>query len=280
MLTTYGLRIGEDSNTGMPVYLPDASRTKGAYLLGATGSGKSNFLICAISHDIDRGVGVVVLDPKGDLIVDVIDRIPADKRENVVLLDVNDSEYPFALNVFDCADVHDEELVARAAEQVVELFKKGWEDISWGPRLEDLLRLIAYVLVSNPTCAMTEVPLLLQDPAVRSRLLDLIDDPVCLHFWKEEYGERSGFQQEQHYQSTMNKVRAFLINPIIRRIVGQSHNLIDFRECMDQGKIVLINLAEGRVGRSAVNILGSTIVAQIYNAAMSRSQVRAEGRYR
>lgn len=270
--------LGLNATTGQPVTLGAEERQQGLYIPGNTGTGKTTLLLNLIVDDMEAGHSLCVLDPHGDLLEDVLARVPAKREQDVILLDVADSDYPFGLNLYECPDPKDQATAARIADQSVEVFKKIWGDTSWGPRLQDLLGNLAFTLLENPGCTMSEIPLLLTEERVRDRLVANVKNPVVRQFWENDY-PKVAREQRELYESTLNKVRAFLRNPVLYHIVGQTKTSVDFGDVMALGKIVLGKLALGRVGDGVVSLLGSILVGKLLNAALSRQDIPPQMRH-
>lgn len=271
--------LGIDTATEQPVYLDQAQRMLGAYVIGRKGTGKSTFLENLIMQDIEEGIGLCVLDPHGDLIENVLVRLPETRVNDVIYLDMDDAQWPFGLNIVACADTSNSQLVEKTAEQFVHIFKKLWgegETASWGPRLEDLLSNIAYTLLANPGFTIAHVPKLLYDDAFRSRLVANVNNQDVQDYWTYEYDTLRDAQQQEIRASTLNKVRPFVRNQLVRRIVGQGGSKLDFRAFMDEQRIVLVRLNVEL--ETATALLGATIVAQVLNAALSRRDMPEEER--
>ncbi|MBE0610045.1 MAG: type IV secretion system DNA-binding domain-containing protein [Dehalococcoidia bacterium] len=264
--------LGLDIDTEEEVRLGLTERRQGLYIIGKTGTGKTTLLEHLIVQDIEAGLGVCVLDPHGDLIDAVLARIPADHEERVILLDLADSQYPFGLNLFECRDSSDRNLVSRVATQAVEVFEKLWGDISWGPQLAQVLRNCAYTLIENQGYTMTEIRRLLLDDQFRARLTANVSNPQVREFWELEYAPLRDREQQQLVRSTLNKVDEFL-TPVVFPIVGFGRTTVDFRKVMDNGQILLVQLAVGQVGAGPVSLIGSMIVGQLFNAALSRQEL-------
>ncbi len=275
MITTV---LGSDLATGEPVGLSADERRQGLYIIGKTGTGKSTLLEHLIVQDIEAGLGVCVLDPHGDLVDAVLRRIPRSREPSVVLLDLADDQFPFGLNLFECRDLGDRKLVGRVATQAVEVFEKLWGAVSWGPQLAQILRNCAYTLVENPGFTMTEMRRLLTDQAFRMKLVRQLSNPQVIEFWEREYDLLRPQDQQQIIRSTLNKVDEFL-TPAVYPIVGFGRTTVDFRQAMDTRKIVLVRLALGEVGSQAVGLIGSIVVGQISNAALSRQDVAPHARF-
>jgi hypothetical protein len=265
--------LGTDTETGTPITLTQNARIQGLYTIGKQGTGKTSFLLNLMLQDAEVGTGFCFIDPHGDATQDLLRRLPKETLSKVMLLDVADTQHPFGLNFYEVEDLADKDEIDRRAGEAVGVFKKLWgegEGASWGPRLEDLLRIISYTLIENPPSTLAEVDLLLTNSAFRADAVSRLTNEVARSFWETEYDPEQEREQREHRASTVNKVRSFLLNRTIRRIVGQSHTTIDFRACMDEGAIVLVNLALGNVGEDVVNLLGSVMVGMIANAAFSR----------
>lgn len=273
-----GLILGTDRATGRPVELGDDERNAGLYILGISGTGKSMEFRNLIVQDMEAGRGLCFLDPHGDVCRELLRYIPKHRASDVVFIDLSNASRFFGINLFRCSDPTDFLLRNRVPDQAVEVFKKSWGDSSWGPLLEDLLGNIAETLVDNPGFGMRDIPDLLTNEDCRRFLVAHVRNPIVRHFWEEEYGPMRDREQREHYRSTINKVRAFLRNLILQAIVSQSESSIDFREAMDTGKIVLVNLAAGAVGDSVVSLIGSVIISQIVNAALSRENIPESNR--
>jgi hypothetical protein len=215
------------------VRIAQADRRHHLHVLGPTGSGKSTLLLNLALQDIEAGIGVGVLDPKGDLIRDLLERIPEGHADRLVLLDPGWRERPVGLNVLDCDDPSQRELVC---DGVVTIFRKSYERF-WGPRTDDILRAALLTLLREPKATLCEVPLLLLNPSVRARLTKNLDDPVGLKPFWEEYEALAQGQRLQMVGPVLNKLRTMLLRPTVRNVLGQSRSTIDLQEVIDHGGI-------------------------------------------
>lgn len=274
--------LGIDTRTGEKVELGYDERNLGLYVIGAMGTGKSTLLLNLITQDMEAGFGVCVLDPPGSLVEGVLERVPAKREGDVVLLDPLDTRNPFGLNLFECQDPGDPELVARSSSQVMHVFEKLWGPTSptpsWGPQMADLIRNSALTLIENPGMTMAEMPLLLESAEFRARLVERVSNLQVRSFWENTYDRLGAKDQIEYRLSTLNKVREFLTQPVVLRIVGQSKSTVNFRQAMDEGKIVLIPLSVGRLGEDVASLLGSVVIGQVLNAALSREELPEEHR--
>lgn len=275
------ISLGNDANhDNAPLTLTDEVRTLGSYIIGTTGTGKTSFLKTLILQDIMAGHGVCVLDPHGDLTEDLLLCIPPRRFKDVVLFNPADLDYPFGLNLFAC-NREDPRERDRVTSTIMDTLYKLFAE-SWGPRMEDLLRHSIQTLLYEPDSTFLELLLLLTDPVKRLELRQQAcqTDLVLRHFWEQQFPEsfwdkktsawKNPKDQTELISSSLNKIGRFLVNPVIRHIIAQPTNTIDFREAMDNGKIILVNLSKGDLGPDNSSFLGSVLANQLLLAALSR----------
>lgn len=265
------------------VRLSGAARSQGTYVIGTTGTGKTTFLLNLIFQDMLAGDGVCVLDPHGDFTLDILDLVPASRRDDVIVLDPADIEHPFGLNLFDCNrdDPRERDLVTST---IIDTLHKLFKD-SWGPRMEDLLRhgILSLLLHDEPT-TLIHLMMIMVSYEHRQRLTKRARevDPILRFYWEDEFpeskennrGERvKNRQQIELVQSSLNKIGRFITNPIIRNIVGQPQSSVNLRQVMDEGKILLVNLSKGDIGQDNSSLLGAVLVNQLLIAALSRREI-------
>jgi hypothetical protein len=271
--------LGVDTTTGEEVTLTHKERCNGVYIIGGTGYGKSTLIENLILQDIVRGIGVCVLDPHGDLIANVLARVPPEHERRVIVLDLTDEKYAFGLNIFDCPNRANPVALADARATVVQVFRKVWgegEAASWGPRLEDLLRNIAHTMIENPGYTLLEVPRLLSDDTFRAHLVANVTSDTVREFWVNEYDSLNDREQRELRPSTLNKIRAFIGDPLLRHIVGQAKSSIDFRTVMNMRQVLLIKLSARQ--EDNIKLLGTTIVGRILFEALARESVPVDSR--
>lgn len=289
------LILGENANYGDDDYhhaqvrevgLTDEARKQGTYVIGTTGTGKTTLLLNLIHQDLQREgpwghEGLCVLDPHGDFTRDILHRVPEHRVDDVVLFDPTETEYPLGLNLFDCDKSNPRErdiVVSTVIDTLYKLFS-----YSWGPRMEDLLRhaILSLLLHPEPT-TLIHLMLLLVNRKHRMRLTAEAKqaDPILRSYWEDQFPEsqprqgggwRKPREQIELVGSSLNKIGRFIANPIIRHIVGQEYTSFDFRQIMDAGKILLVNLSKGDLGPDNSALLGAVLVNQILIAALSRS---------
>lgn len=236
------------------------------YLIGKTGVGKSTTMENMIVADIQRGEGVAVVDPHGDLAEKVLQFIPSWRVNDVVYFNPADLNYPVAFNPLESVGEAQKHLVASG---VVGVYKKLFAE-SWGPRLEYLLRNAILALLEYPGSTLLGIMRILVDKSYRNKVIAKIKDPVVKSFWVEEYSRYPDRFQAEAISPIQNKVGQFLSNFLIRNIVGQVKSTIDMRDIMDNRKILIMNLAKGRIGEDTSALLGAMLITKIQIAAMER----------
>ena len=244
------------------------------YALGKTGTGKSNLLETLICQDIQAGEGVALLDPHGDLVERVVARVPAERSDDLIYLDVPSQTQAFGFNPVERVAPERRSLAASA---LVEVFKKIWAD-SWGPRVEHILRNAVFCLLEQPEAILADMSRLLEDPAFRKRAAERVSNAQVRNFWLREYESYPARFRAEAIAPLQNKVGAFLADPILYRILSAPKSSFDLRRVIDEGKILLVNLAKGRMGEGSAALLGALLVARLGLAGLSRSDVHEEER--
>jgi len=260
--------LGIDTVTGQSVSIPFDLRVRGTYNIGKNGTGKTTLIEGMVVQDMQAGHGLCLLDPHGDLKNNVLARVPPEREDDIILWDITDVEYPFGLNLYECQNPHSPEQREMQVDQVVETFAKIWEDVSWGPRIEEVLVNTAITLVENPGMTMAEIPKLLADAAFRARLVANVRNKNVRDFW-DRYDRKKLPDQDAYTESTLNKMNRFLSQDTLYHIVGQSKTAINFRAVMDTGKVLFVRLDAQR--KTLTKLVGSVIVGQILSAALSRA---------
>ncbi len=266
-----------ESHDGLrPVAIKTEDERQHLHIIGGTGTGKTTLLANLAYHDALNGRGFGILDPKGDLVDAILQRIPEHRVADVVLIDPSDTLYPVGLNALACwgelgKDV-DREIVC---DYVVTLFRKLY-DRYWGPRSDDIFKAAILTLLDHPGATLAEVPLLLSSPQFRARFP--VEEPVVLEpFWRS-YDQLSDTQRLQAIAPLLNKVRDFLLRRSLRNILGQSQTRVNFRAILDGQKILLVNLAKGLLGEETSRLLGALVLSAVWQAAQSRARLPEEAR--
>ncbi len=250
-------------------------RRRHVYIIGKSGSGKSVLLENMIMQDIKNGNGCCIMDPHGDLAEKIINFIPDDRINDVVYFNPSDIEYPIAFNILEGAKTDSSKNLV--ASGLIGIFKKMWAD-SWGPRLEYILRNTILSLMYDENSTLLGINKMLIDKEYRKSILEKVEDPIIKAFWLQEYEAYPAKELSMIISPIQNKVGQFLSNSLVRNILGQVKSTIDLRDIMDNKKILLVNLAKGRIGEDNSSLIGSMLVTKIYLAAMSRVDVPEEER--
>jgi len=253
-------------------------RCRHLYTIGKSGSGKSVFMQNLAVQDIQNGEGVCVVDPHGDFCEYVLQHIPKERADDVIYFNPSDTDRPIGMNML---EVKTEEQKDFISQEMVAIFYKLVSDPSMiGPMFEHQMRNVMFTLMSdleNPG-TVAEIPRMFTDDEYVAKWKKKLKDPVVLAFWDKEMAKTSDFHKSEMLGYLISKVGRFVENQMIRNIIGQSHSGFNFREVMDKQKILLVNLAKGKVGEINSNLLGMIIVSKLQMAAMERASLPAEER--
>ncbi|MEV4791601.1 type IV secretion system DNA-binding domain-containing protein [Asanoa sp. NPDC049475] len=240
------------------------------HMVGKTGVGKSTLLLSMILSDIKAGRGTVVIDPRGDLVTDILDRLPATYADKIVLIDP-DQDSPACFNPLD--DRGDPHL---AVDNLVSIFAKIFQG-QWGPRMDDTMRVACLTLMRHARPTLSLVPSLLQDRDFRARFTHGLDDPDGLGgFWVWYDGINEQFRG-QVIAPVLARLRAFLLRDFVRSVIGNAHSSFDMGSVLDGG-VLLCRLPKGILGEDTMRILGSLIVARVWQAATARASIPEDQR--
>lgn len=264
-----GSRVGDQA-----VRLASLDRFYHLYMVGRTGAGKSSLLGSLVSQDIFAGAGAVLFDPHGDLVEELVASARRHRPDDLIYIDLPDSRSAFRFNPVGAVPPA---LRPLAAAGLVESFKKLWSE-DWGPRLEHLLRNVVFTLLELPEATLADIPSLLADHRFRRQALQHVSNKEVRAFWTTEYDRYSPAFRAVVAAPLQNKIGAILTDPLLRRVFTGKRSSFRFRQVMDEGKVVLVNLAKGRIGEGPATILGSLLVSSLSLAALSRADVPEEKR--
>lgn len=254
---------------GTDATLSRADRRRHLYLIGKTGTGKSTLLLNMMLADLNRGHGFALLDPHGDLATMVADATPRWRTNDVIYLDPADLDHPVGFNPLFAVAPDRRPLVAA---HLVAAFQHIWGS-SWGPRLEYVLTNALRLLLESPGATLLGLPRLLADARYRSSLLAHARDPVIRAFWLTEFPAWNERYASEAIAPVQNKIGTLLGPPVLRNMLGQPRSTIDIRKIMDSGRVLIVNLAKGKLGEAPTRLLGAFLATAFAQAAQARADV-------
>lgn len=232
------------------------------YILGKTGAGKTNLLTTLILQDILHGRGCAVFDVHGDLLNNVLNNIPGDRVEDVIHLDISN---PFLVYRYNPLRKVSEEKKSLVVGGLLDAFHKLWRS-AWGVKLEHILRYILLTLLSIPKSDLSDITRIIHDSTFRQQCIAKVDNEEILRFWHNEFPKYT----KNDIIPILNKVGAFLAHPSIKRFFITNQKDISLRYCIDQSKILLIDISKGRIGVDASHLIGSILITSFANASFTR----------
>lgn len=274
-----GLYLGKSVHRGeiRPVCLSEDDRRRHVYIIGKTGTGKSELLKQMIVQDIEEGKGVCFIDPH-DTIEKILPRIPPERAEDVIYFDPSDTSRPMGLNLL---EAYTEEQKNFVVSSIINLMYKLYDPYKTGiigPRFEHAIRNAMLTVMSQPGATFVEVVRALTDASYVQELLPKVSDPMVRRYWTDQIAQTSDFHKSEVLDYIVSKFGRFVTDSMMRNIIGQSESAFDFRKVMDEGKILLINLAKGKIGEENSSFLGLVLIPKLLIAAMSRQDMPEEAR--
>ncbi|MFC1645219.1 type IV secretory system conjugative DNA transfer family protein [Patescibacteria group bacterium] len=276
-----GVLLGYNDYRGTKtdIYLSDNDRRRHLYVIGQTGVGKSNFLQEMAKQDVKNGKGVCFIDPHGDAIEDILTAVPKERAEDVIIFDPSDTERPFGLNMLEYAKPEEKSFVIN---EMIGIFDKLYDlKATGGPMFEQYARNAMLLIMEHPESGSTlmEIPKVLADEDFRKMKLEHCNNPVVKDFWMKE-AEKAGGEAAlaNMVPYITSKLTTFISNDMMRPIIAQQESTLNFREIMDDGKILLVNLSKGKIGEINSHLLGMIAVGKILMAALSRVDIPEDER--
>lgn len=260
------------------VHILQEDRRRHLYIIGKTGVGKSELLKDMAIQDIKAGHGVCVVDPHGDLVEGILQYIPPERAEDVIYFDPADVERPIGLNLLEARGEQEKHFITSA---IINLMYKLYDPQRTGivgPRFEHTVRNAMLTVMADEGTTFIEVVRVLTDPKYVQELLPKLTDPIVRRFWTDQIAQTSDFHKSETLDYIVSKFGRFVTNSVIRNIIGQSESSFNFRNVMDDRKILLINLSKGKLGEENSAFLGLVIIPKILVAAMSRQEIPEEQR--
>jgi hypothetical protein len=269
---TYG---GSTTDIG----LTEEERETHMYIIGRTGSGKTTMMFSMAKHDIQEGRGMAFLDPHGDAADDLLAIIPKNRLNDLVYINPIDLKYPIGINILELSEGLDEDEAELekevVCEAVISLFRKVFskeENIN-AHRIEYILRNAIYTSFTVPNRTIFTVYDLLNNPPFQKQVLAKLTDENLKNFWKYEFGRAGEYQIVKMVGGVTAKIGRFLFSPTAKRILEQPKSTINFDQLMNEGKIIICNLSQGKLGEDTSRLLGTTVMTKIQQSALKRANV-------
>lgn len=275
-----GIHLGKSvyRGTTKEVFISEDDRRRHMYIIGKTGTGKTEMLKHLILQDIKAGHGVAFIDPHGDAAEDLLSMIPPERAEDVIYFNPADTERPIGMNMLEAVTEQEKHFVAT---YIVGLMYKLYDPHKTGiigPRFEHAIRNAMLTVMSEPGNTFVEVVRVLTDASFVQELLPKVQDPVVRRYWTDQIAQTNDFHKSEVLDYIVSKFGRFVTNRMMRNIIGQSQSAFNLRDIMDNRKILIVNLSKGRIGEENSNFLGLVLVPKILVAAMSRQDVPEDQR--
>lgn len=274
-----GLLLGHIPYRGQDyeVRLKDADRRRHLYVVGKSGGGKSVFIQNLAVQDVTNGHGVAVIDPHGDFAEYVLEHIPKHRADDVIVFNPSDFERPVGLNMLEARTDDEKDF---AVQEMISIFYKLFPPEMIGPMFEHQMRNVMLTLMAdiNDPGTIIDIPRMFTDDDYVKIYLKKLKDPVVRAFWEKEMAKTSDFHKSEMLGYLISKVGRFVENDMMRNIMGQQKSGFNFRDIMDNQKILIVNLAKGKTGEVNAKLLGLIIVAKLQMAALGRAELPEEER--
>ncbi len=274
-----GLYLGKSKFRGVDkkVYMENKDRTRHLYIVGQTGTGKSQMMMMLALQDIRNGEGMAIIDPHGTDIEELLTKIPPERLGDVILFNAADTERPFGINMI---EAHSEEekhmLINSFIALLYKLYDPNHQGIM-GPLLERAIRNVMLTAMSDPEATMVDVMRLLIDDKYHKRFLDKLTDPMVRRYWTDEVANTSQARKGETMGYFVAKFDRFITDITMRNILGQAKSSVDLNKVMSEKKILLIDLAKGKIGEENSNFLGLLLVPRLLAAALARHSMVVRG---
>jgi type IV secretory pathway TraG/TraD family ATPase VirD4 len=261
-------------NDGRIFGIKNEDRFSHIYVIGKTGTGKSTLIETMALQDLESGNGFALIDPHGDLVKRIAARIPPSQGSRVIYLNAADQYQPYGYNPLRHVR---EDRIALAASGMMDVFKKMWPD-AWGVRMEHILRNVLMALLEQSNSTLHDVLRIFSDKKFRMHVAHSLQNETVRTFLLKEFERFSFGYRADGTAPIQNKVGAFLSDPLLNRILTAPQKNLHIRHIMDQGQVLLVNLAKGQIGEDSSSLLGGLLVTTIGLAAFSRADTPAAKR--
>lgn len=252
-------------------------RLRHMFIVGQTGTGKSTLIQTMARDDMEKGRGVAVIDPHGDLVQKLMDAVPKCRRNDLLYFDATDIKAPFAFNPLAEKFGSTGGQRSRLVSAIISAFQKTWPDY-WGPRSEHLLRMGLLALTEFSGMTLLDLNRFYADKEWRERLSAKVKDKLIQNFWLLEFPKQPERLQADSLSPLQNKLGALVGNPMLRGILGQARSKLQLAKVLREGKILLVNVSRGLLGQDASVLLGSLLLSLVEAAVLGRAEQKEEER--
>ena len=249
-------------------------RTRHIWSVGKSGTGKSTMIENMVIDDLKKDRAVALIDPHGDSCESLLNYIPSHRINDTVYFNPADRDHPIIINPLEVINREEAELVVSG---IMSVFTKIWANV-WSARMEYIMRNSLLTLTQVEGTTLADVLKILSDKGYRNNILQKVDDENLIRFWKDEYDKMPDRLQKEAISPIQNKVGQFVTSPMIRRIIGSPKSSIQLDEIMNEGKIMLCNLSQGRLGEDNSSLLGAVLITKFQQAAMRRVDIPKDDR--
>jgi hypothetical protein len=274
-----GLYLGKSRFRGVnkKIFMESVDRTRHLYIVGQTGTGKSQMMMMLALQDIRNGEGIAIIDPHGTDIEELLTKIPPERMDDVILFNAADTERPFGINMI---EAHSEEekhmLINSFIALLYKLYDPNHQGIM-GPLLERAIRNVMLTAMVDPEATMVDVMRLLIDDKYHKRFLDKLTDPMVKRYWTDEVANTSQNRKGETMGYFVAKFDRFITDITMRNILGQAKSSVDLNKVMSEKKILLVDLAKGKIGEENSTFLGLLLVPRLLSAALARHSMIVRG---
>lgn len=280
-IPTSGLFLGKSAYRGevRDVYISQDDRRRHMYIVGKTGTGKSEFLKEMILQDIESGRGVCAIDPHGEFVEDILQLMPPERADDVIYFNPSDLDRPMGMNMMEADSEEQRHFVVGS---IIGLMYKLYDPHRTGiigPRFEHAIRNAMLTIMYRKGSTFIELVRCLTDSKYVEEILPEVKDPVVRRYWTDQIAQTNDFHKSEVLDYIVSKFGRFVTNKTMRNIIGQPNSAFNFRQAMDEKKIILCNLSKGILGEEDAKFLGLILVPKVLTAAMSRQDVSMDQRH-
>lgn len=252
----------------------DVDRRRHVWVIGKTGTGKSTLLENMAIDDLKKDRGICYIDPHGDACETLLEYVPKRRINDVIYFNPADRDFPIHINPLEVENKQEAELVVSG---MMAIFTKIWANV-WSARMEYILRNTLLTLALSREKTLNDVITLLTNKAYRNSIVSKVDDVILKRYWVEEYEKMPPNLQQEAISAILNKVGQFVTSPMIRNIISNTKSTVKLDDAMNEGKIILANLSQGRLGEDNAALLGAMLITKMQIAAMHRVEIEENKR--